>query len=563
MNLLTVLFKYFYKEEKFNIILVIILSLLTNIFKINIISYIAANIIKSIQNNNIKYAYEYYKYLIFIIIVFIILLFFFRKSQNSLLTKIKNWGRLFLIKNIYYNSNENLSNSTNYTKLGYPLLRITNSLHYIASMCLNKLVPNISLILIISLFFFYKNYKVALIFLIGNIIFFTYLYNCYFKLSEQHNILEKYSIENESIINENLNNFDKIILRGKKNEEINILNNNTNNLYKLGYKFNELVNNSLLICNIIIYSTLIIIIGYLIYLYFIKAVSPVIFITFITILLLYRDLILSSIEEMPVYIEFVSRAVIITELFDKKIFLNLLEPNNKKKSNKLSSQELNNIKFNNIEFKNVHFKYDSEFIKLFDDLNIKINIKNKIIGLTGLSGNGKSTLIKLLLKLYSYEGTILIDNIDVKNIDTNYLRKKVIYIDQSSNLFDKKIIENINYGIDREDENENMLSKKYFDEIMKNSKINELYNDINFESKNAGFNGSNLSGGQRQVINLINGLITPSIITVLDEPTNALDPNLKKEVIKIIKDFKKYNKCIIIITHDKDLYEIFDENIVL
>jgi ABC-type multidrug transport system fused ATPase/permease subunit len=563
MNLLTVLFKYFYKEEKFNIILVVILSLLTNVLKINIISYITANIIKSIQNNNIKYAYEYYKYLIFIIVVFIILLFFFRKGQNSLLTKIKNWGRLFLIKNIYYNSNENLSNSTNYTKLGYPLLRITNSLHYIVSMCLNKLVPNISLILIIFLFFVYKDYKIALIFLIGNIIFFTYLYNSYFKLSEKHNILEKHSVENESIINENLNNFDKIILRGKKNEEINILDNNTDNLYKLGYKFNELANHSLLICNIIIYSTLIIIIGYLIYLYFKKAISPVIFITFITILLLYRDLILSSIEEMPVYIEFVSRAVIITELFDKKIFLNLLEPNNKKKSNKLSSQELNNIKFNNIEFKNVHFKYDSESIKLFDDLNMKINIKNKIIGLTGLSGNGKSTLIKLLLKLYPYEGTILLDNIDVNSIDTNYLRKKIIYIDQSSNLFDKKIIENINYGINIDDENEMILSKKYFNEIMKNSKIKELYDNIDFESKNAGFNGSNLSGGQRQVINLINGLITPSIITVLDEPTNALDPNLKKEVIKIIKEFKKYNKCIIIITHDKDLYEIFDENIVL
>lgn len=563
MNLLTVLFKNFYQEEKFNIILVIILSLLTNILKINIISYTTANIIKSIQNNNIKYAYEYYKYLIFIIVIFIILLFFFRKSQNSLLTKIKNWGRLFLIKNIYYNSNENLSNTTNYTKLGYPLLRITNSLHYILSMTLNKLIPNISLIIIISLFFLYKNYKIALIFLTGNIIFFIYLYNCYFKLSEKHNILEKHSLENESIINENLNNFDKIIMRGKKNEEISILDKNTNNLYKLGYKFNELANNNLLICNIIVYSTLIIIIGYLIYLYFKKSITSVIFITFLTILLLYRDLILSSIEEMPVYIEFVSRAVIITELFDKKIFLNLLEPQNTKKLHKLNSQELNNIKFNNIEFKNIHFKYDSEQIKLFDNLNIKINIKNKIIGLTGLSGNGKSTLIKLLLKIYPYEGTILIDNINVNNIDTNYLRQKIIYIDQTSNLFDKKIIENINYGINKKDKNEIILSKKYFNEIMKNHKIKELYDNIDFESKNAGFNGNNLSGGQKQVINLINGLITPSIITVLDEPTNALDPNLKKEVIKIIKDFKKYNKCIIIITHDKDLYEIFDENIVL
>ena len=62
---------------------------------------------------------------------------------------------------------------------------------------------------------------------------------------------------------------------------------------------------------------------------------------------------------------------------------------------------------------------------------------------------------------------------------------------------------------------------------------------------------------------LINGLITQSIITVLDEPTNALDPALKKDVIQIIKNFKKYNKCIIIITHDKDLHEIFDETIVI
>ena len=98
---------------------------------------------------------------------------------------------------------------------------------------------------------------------------------------------------------------------------------------------------------------------------------------------------------------------------------------------------------------------------------------------------------------------------------------------------------------------------------MKYSTIKKLYGDINFENKNAGFNGGNLSGGQRQVINLINGLITQSIITVLDEPTNALDPALKKDVIQIIKDFKKYNKCIIIITHDKDLHEIFDETIVI
>jgi ABC-type dipeptide/oligopeptide/nickel transport system ATPase component len=95
---------------------------------------------------------------------------------------------------------------------------------------------------------------------------------------------------------------------------------------------------------------------------------------------------------------------------------------------------------------------------------------------------------------------------------------------------------------------------------MKFKKINELYKNIDL-NKNAGLSGDNISGGQRQVINTINGLITSSKIVILDEPTNALDNELKKEIIELIKYFKKYKKCIIIISHDKDIYDIFDENI--
>ena len=554
MKLLNILFKYFYKEEKFNIILAVILSLLTNIFKVNIISYITSNIIKAIEKNNIKYAYDYYKYLIIAIIFFIILCYYLKEINNILLIKIRNWSRLFLLKNIYYNSNENLSN-INYTKLNSPLFRFTTVIQFLLMIILNQIIPYIGLILIIFLFFIYKNYEVGLIFLIGNIIFLIYLYNNFNILINEYNNFEKKIINNESIINENLNNFSKIILRGKKNDELNILDNDTNYIYKLGNKFYKMMNNTLLISNIIIYLLLIIIIGYLIYLYFKKKISNIIFIIFITILLLYRDLILTSIDTLPNLIEIISKSTVIESGFDKKLFYNLFNNIEKKK------YIPNNIEFNNIEFKNIHFKYEGESIKLFNNLNLKITTENKIIGLTGLSGNGKSTIIKLLLKLYPYEGTILIDGINVKEIDTNYLRKSILYVDQSANLFDKKIIENINYGVDSE--NNTILSKQYYNEIMKYSTIKKLYGDINFENKNAGFNGGNLSGGQRQVINLINGLITPSLITVLDEPTNALDPALKKDVIQIIKNFKKYNKCIIIITHDKDLHEIFDETIVI
>ena len=72
-----------------------------------------------------------------------------------------------------------------------------------------------------------------------------------------------------------------------------------------------------------------------------------------------------------------------------------------------------------------------------------------------------------------------------------------------------------------------------------------------------------MSGGQRQIINMIGGLINNSKVLVLDEPTNALDPQLKNEVIGIIKDFREYKKAIFIITHDKDVFEIFNQQVKL
>ena len=94
-------------------------------------------------------------------------------------------------------------------------------------------------------------------------------------------------------------------------------------------------------------------------------------------------------------------------------------------------------------------------------------------------------------------------------------------------------------------------------------KIAALYQNMDINKKRAGQLGENLSGGQRQVVNMISGFINPSKILILDEPTNALDPELKTEVIQLIKDFKQYKKTIFIVTHDKDVFEIFDDEIKL
>ena len=73
--------------------------------------------------------------------------------------------------------------------------------------------------------------------------------------------------------------------------------------------------------------------------------------------------------------------------------------------------------------------------------------ENTIVGITGPSGSGKSTIMKLLIKMYPLQdGEIYIDGVNVKDIDSFYLRKEVTYISQNSKLFDQKVIENMMYG---------------------------------------------------------------------------------------------------------------------
>ena len=565
MSLTNLLIKNFYEKEKFSLISIIILCFAISFLKINVISYISANIIKSIKNNNIKYVYEYYKYFSIACIIFIILFYLYKHFQYTVSFKLRFFIRFFIFKNILF-KNDKLLENINFTKIVIPVVRISNCFDIILNIFINETLPNLTIILIIFLFFIYKNLNIALIFLFGNILLIISLYYSSFTILNKSNNIEKNIIKNESISSEIFNNFHKIILRGMQNNEIDSYRADINNLYKINDDYYYYINNKNLLSNIIVYGTLLILFFYLIILFFKKKITSIIFITFITILLLYKDLILSSLYAYPTFLENVSRYNTNVESFKIKLFNSTNSENGADRARSLRMTPVENLKlkFNQLEFKNINFKYDIEDIKLenlkiiFNNFNLKLNIENKIIGIHSLSGNGKSTLMKLLLKVYKYEGSILIDDININKIDKQYLRKNIIYVDQSANLFDRKIIANIFYSCKDIDFN---IMNKYLDEIMQYPKIKELYNNINFEEHDAGFNGSNLSGGQRQVINIINGLITPSIITILDEPTNALDPELKKEILQLIKDFKKYNKCIIIITHDNDVNEILDEKI--
>ena len=124
-------------------------------------------------------------------------------------------------------------------------------------------------------------------------------------------------------------------------------------------------------------------------------------------------------------------------------------------------------------------------------------------------------------------------------------------------FIDKIIIDNMMYGCSNDE-----ACYQHLEAIIKQyPKINELFQKMDIYKKRAGPLGENLSGGQRQVVNIISGLINPSKILLLDEPTNALDGELKQNVLDVINDFRKYKQCIIIITHDTSVYSLFNERI--
>ena len=549
MSYLNEIIHKFYKEEKYVIIFIIIINLLINLFKINILSFIIANIIQSINKKEINITYKFYYFFIIVSIIYLILYYIFKFYQSKILTKLRQWIKVELINKTLLINNDNFSNF-NFTKLNTPIIRISSHIFYIFNNIISVIIPNLSVLCIILIYFFYKNVNIAIIFLIGNILILFYFYFNIKNIIKLNDDYENDITDSESYLVEILNNIDKIIYRGNKDEEMEIFKNKSDKVSKKGLLFYLASNYNSLIITIIVYITIFITIFYMIKLYYNKKIESTIFITFITILLLYRDIISIGVGHVPEIIEFSGRFNGVFKIFDK-----MNEENNynlKKNNNKNIN---NNLMFNNIKFKNVSFKYNNDS-KILDNFNLDINT-DKIIGLTGLSGHGKSTIAKLLLNMYNYKGNIYIDDIDINDLDSNYIRKNIIYINQNSKLFDKKIIENILYGCNKDDYN---TCYKHLNKILESDKIKKLYKNINFDKK-VGFSGENMSGGQRQIINIINGLIVPSKIVIIDEPTNGLDIELKKEVIEIIKYFKNFKKSIIIISHDKDIYNIFDQTI--
>lgn len=232
------------------------------------------------------------------------------------------------------------------------------------------------------------------------------------------------------------------------------------------------------------------------------------------------------------------------------IFNSTVEINKENKS-----KDMPNIR-GKIKFCNVRFRYRTDASDVIHDMSFEIK-ENEIMGVVGRSGSGKSTISKLIQRLYiPQSGKITIDGMDLALIDPKQLRKNIGVVLQENFMFNGSVAENISIH----------CPEKTIEEIMEAAKIagahdfimelQEGYNTI------IGEKGVSLSGGQKQRVAIARAIINNPKILIFDEATSALDYESESIIQKNLKDICN-GRTVIIIAHRLSTLRCADEIMVV
>ncbi len=194
-----------------------------------------------------------------------------------------------------------------------------------------------------------------------------------------------------------------------------------------------------------------------------------------------------------------------------------------------------------IEFKNVNFSFDRAK-KTLSDINLTIE-PGDIVGIVGTTGSGKSTLINLLMRFYdNYEGEILLDGQNIKDIDMSYYRSKIGYVQQEPMMFSDTIFNNIAYGV----------PNAHIEQVINAADVANAHDFIILQPDGydsmLGERGVGLSGGERQRISIARAVVKNPSILVFDEATASVDSETENQIQEAIERLI-YGRTTLMIAH--------------
>ncbi len=209
-----------------------------------------------------------------------------------------------------------------------------------------------------------------------------------------------------------------------------------------------------------------------------------------------------------------------------------------------------------IEFRNVTFKYPNTEVEILKNVSFTINPGERV-AILGKIGTGKSTILKLILKLYEpTNGSILIDDIDITQLDPADIRRNMSYLSQHVSLFNGTLRDNITFRASFVND-ETMLKAAKIAGVDSFANAHPRGYDMEIGEK-----GEGLSGGQIQSVGISRACLFDYPINLFDEPTSSMDKQTEDNVLSNLNKFMK-NKTLLIVTQKMPILQIVEKIIVL
>jgi ATP-binding cassette subfamily B protein len=468
--------------------------------------------------------------------------------ESYLIPELNEFIINYIFKNLLIKHENNFSE----IELGKVITRISSFPTYlkefISDICV-WIVPRFFTILLINLYFLYLDWRLGLLSII--LLFIAIYFNNYFFNQCSTISIEKHKLneyKNQLTVDKLSNNY-SIYSAGNLNKEILNYNNITNNYTNKFKETLSCLNKINIFTSIIIIIIFIALNSFSTYLFLNKKITFVNLMAIFITIIYYTPCIITINSTMPNLIHNYGTLHAVDDFIEE--LYNVEIQNKDRVIDDKISKYINN---GTITINNLNFGYTPDDL-LFKNFYLTIKDKENI-AIIGQSGNGKSSLIKLIMGYYNVEDNMIyIGDDDINKYDLNDLRKQISYVNQNNKLFNMSVMENIQYG--------NNMSHNEIKDMCEKLNISNIFKNLKdgYET-NAGIDGNNLSGGQRQIIHILRCIFKKNKIVILDEPTSAIDKENTEIIINIIKELSK-NSTLILITHDESILYIVDRVITL